>query len=86
MFVQDDVIFKCGFVCFLKNNGVYSGLQHALLLLRATVFGCRPCRLFEQTGSEETKVNKEMFWPFGDHGVLKTRSIFLENEFLEQLP
>lgn len=50
------------------------------------MFGCRPCRLFEQTGSEETKVNKEMFWPFGDHGVLKTRSIFLENEFLEQLP
>lgn len=81
MFVQDDVIFKCGFFFFFSflNNGVYSGLQHALLLLRAAVFGCRPCRLFEQTGSEETKVNKEMFWPFGVHGVLKTRSIFLEN-------
>lgn len=34
-----------------------------------------------------TKVNKEvMFWPFVVNGVLKTRQIFLENEFLEQLP
>lgn len=65
-------------VCFFSflNGGVDGGLQHALLLLRAAVFSRRPCRLFEQ-GSEEI-----MFWPFGVNGVLK--SIFLENEFLEQ--
>lgn len=32
-------------------------------------------------------MNKEiMFWPFVVNAVLKTRQIFLENEFLEQLP
>lgn len=73
MFVQDNVIFKCGFLkkqTKKTNSGILSGLQHALLLLQAIVFGCRPCRLFEQTGSEETKVNK-CFWPLGVKGVLK---------------
>lgn len=38
MFVQDDVVYKCGFLFFLKKkSGVDTGLQHALLLLRATI-------------------------------------------------
>lgn len=52
MFVQDDVIFKCGFL--LLKSGVHTELQHALLLPRAAV-GRR--RLFERTGSEETEAN-----------------------------
>lgn len=70
MFVQDDVIFKCGFLKNKqkKNSGILSGLQHALLSLQAISLAVGR-RLFEQTGSE-TKVNKS-FWPFGVKGVLK---------------
>lgn len=88
MFVQDDVILNVDFffqeVAFIADCSMH---YYYYSPLQATVSGCRPCRLFEQTASEETKVNKEMmFWPSGVNGVLKTRQIFLENEFLEQLP
>lgn len=61
MFVQDDVLLNVDF--FFKNNvELHTRLQHALLLLLAAVFGCGPCRLFEQTGSYETKANKEVMF------------------------
>lgn len=76
MFVQDDVILNVDF--FSKKGGV----QTAACTTIATSHHKPRCLAVdhvsvEQTGSEETKVNKEiMFWPFVVNAVLKTRQIF----------
>lgn len=57
MFVQDDVILNVDFFLKKKKGGVHTGLQHALLLLLATIGHCVwlwTMLSVEQTGSEET--------------------------------
>lgn len=92
MFVQDDVILNVDFFfsfSFFKWRSYWTAACTTI-----TTSHYRPLCLavdhvvcLNKTGSEETKVNKEiMFWPFVVNGVFKTKSAFLENSFLEQLP
>lgn len=86
MFVQDDVVLNVDFFYFLF-------FLVAAACTTITTSHCRPlCSavcLFEQTGCEETKVNKEiMFWPSIVDALLHEADcfFFLENELLERMP
>lgn len=93
MFVQDDVNLNVDFFFFSFSFFKWRSYWTAACTT-ITTSHYRPLCLavdhvvcLNKTGSEETKVNKEiMFWPFVVNGVFKTKSAFLENSFLEQLP